>query len=904
MNSKLFRQFKNNNKEKREHKKSLSKEKNLTSSRKKASNSYKKSITENNNTLNTLNNINNLNIRTNNTNKKRKINFNTRKINQEIYNLKKNILDKKMNISKKEIKNIINKKENIKIPKKVNNLSINSAKSESEEKKKYEENYNNKLSYELILPNNNEYQPQNTSINQNKLTINRNFSPIGNSLISMTYNKNFSIKNKDNDIIKVNLYENKKEKKSIKKEASYAISNSNTNSNTNSRNITNYFNDNKINKNIFFDISNFNKDIKEILNIKESIALLKEQLKADNHPISNLNYINKIKSKINQNKGNVHKQKLLYTRNEIKHNHLDTNATIQKIQFNKTINNKIEKIKSDKKIYIHQNKTKSNFNNILQVSKDSKRSSFSSKKFNRGNNTCKHFFTQKIKGKYNLKSNSNKNISNTEINKKYNGTNSHKSYKVARYSNISKIYKFSKKNNGEDKNYSSIVNREESLNIENKIKKLNKNKFLKAIENKASSYRKKYNHENMPKLNYESMILSRSIPISNSINSSLINDLNPNNKNIKKFKNLRFEIYKNKNKFSFNMKLKNQNDSKNLIKNKSNLLLPILRRKTKKEGDNELIKNIDHIEIISKPGEPVFGTTKINQDNLFCTDLIDDYKFIGVCDGHGEYGHHVSKFIKNTLPLELNNNLQQVLSIKNIINDFYEQNKININNIEFQELKEILNKSHAITNNKLLLKNSINEFDLRLSGSTCVSILFDSKKMNKLYISNIGDSRALIIKKNIYKYWTCHQLSRDHKPIEKDESSRIYKCGGEIQKLKDEQGGWIGPLRVWVKDGIGPGLAMTRSFGDIVGSSIGIISSPEISEYLIQKEDKAIIIASDGLWEYLSNKEVTNIVKKAINRKENNKIVNMLYKESYKKWKSKDKGIDDLTIICIVLKSI
>ena len=408
----------------------------------------------------------------------------------------------------------------------------------------------------------------------------------------------------------------------------------------------------------------------------------------------------------------------------------------------------------------------------------------------------------------------------------------------------------------------------------------------------------------MPKLNYESMILSRSIPISNSINSSLINDLNPNNKNIKKFKNLRFEIYKNKNKFSFNMKLKNQNDSKNLIKNKSNLLLPILRRKTKKEGDNELIKNIDHIEIISKPGEPVFGTTKINQDNLFCTDLIDDYKFIGVCDGHGEYGHHVSKFIKNTLPLELNNNLQQVLSIKNIINDFYEQNKININNIEFQELKEILNKSHAITNNKLLLKNSINEFDLRLSGSTCVSILFDSKKMNKLYISNIGDSRALIIKKNIYKYWTCHQLSRDHKPIEKDESSRIYKCGGEIQKLKDEQGGWIGPLRVWVKDGIGPGLAMTRSFGDIVGSSIGIISSPEISEYLIQKEDKAIIIASDGLWEYLSNKEVTNIVKKAINRKENNKIVNMLYKESYKKWKSKDKGIDDLTIICIVLKSI
>ena len=97
---------------------------------------------------------------------------------------------------------------------------------------------------------------------------------------------------------------------------------------------------------------------------------------------------------------------------------------------------------------------------------------------------------------------------------------------------------------------------------------------------------------------------------------------------------------------------------------------------------------------------------------------------------------------------------------------------------------------------------------------------------------------------------------------------------------------------------------MTRSFGDILGSSVGIISRPEINEYTITKEDKAIIIASDGLWEYLTNKEVTNIVKKAINKKENNKIVDFLYKESYKKWKTKDKGIDDITIICIVLKSI
>ena len=97
---------------------------------------------------------------------------------------------------------------------------------------------------------------------------------------------------------------------------------------------------------------------------------------------------------------------------------------------------------------------------------------------------------------------------------------------------------------------------------------------------------------------------------------------------------------------------------------------------------------------------------------------------------------------------------------------------------------------------------------------------------------------------------------------------------------------------------------MTRSFGDIIGSSVGVICSPEINEYIIKKEDKAIIIASDGLWEYVSNKDVTNIVKNAFNKKEKNIIVEQLYKEAYRNWKIKDKVVDDITIICIVLKRI
>ncbi len=53
---------------------------------------------------------------------------------------------------------------------------------------------------------------------------------------------------------------------------------------------------------------------------------------------------------------------------------------------------------------------------------------------------------------------------------------------------------------------------------------------------------------------------------------------------------------------------------------------------------------------------------------------------------------------------------------------------------------------------------------------------------------------------------------------------------------------------------------MTRSMGDKIGAQAGVISDPEILEFNIGKDDKFIVIASDGVWEYLSNEDVINIV--------------------------------------------
>jgi serine/threonine protein phosphatase PrpC len=49
------------------------------------------------------------------------------------------------------------------------------------------------------------------------------------------------------------------------------------------------------------------------------------------------------------------------------------------------------------------------------------------------------------------------------------------------------------------------------------------------------------------------------------------------------------------------------------------------------------------------------------------------------------------------------------------------------------------------------------------------------------------------------------------------------------------------------------GLAMSRSFGDNVSKPIGVTHVPEIINLKIDKRDRFILIASDGVWEFISN---------------------------------------------------
>ena len=74
--------------------------------------------------------------------------------------------------------------------------------------------------------------------------------------------------------------------------------------------------------------------------------------------------------------------------------------------------------------------------------------------------------------------------------------------------------------------------------------------------------------------------------------------------------------------------------------------------------------------------------------------------------------------------------------------------------------------------------------------------------------------------------WEAVPLSNDHKPSIEKEAERIRKMRGRVEPFKDEYGDPIGPLRVWVQGDNVPGLAMTRSFGDLVGASVGVSPIP------------------------------------------------------------------------------
>ena len=170
--------------------------------------------------------------------------------------------------------------------------------------------------------------------------------------------------------------------------------------------------------------------------------------------------------------------------------------------------------------------------------------------------------------------------------------------------------------------------------------------------------------------------------------------------------------------------------------------------------------------------------------------------------------------------------------------------------------------------------------DSNLSGSCAlIAVVFD----NKVYIGNIGDSRAIM---SICGGTKVKQLTLDHKPDNVKEFERALKNGSkiylddsdelerdeskihfikdkiELEKMKafkenstEEKIFRVYPADLAVMRTIGDIKAKKKEFGGIPGT---ILNIPEIFIYDINSNDDFIVLGCDGIFDDLSNEEVIN----------------------------------------------
>lgn len=185
-------------------------------------------------------------------------------------------------------------------------------------------------------------------------------------------------------------------------------------------------------------------------------------------------------------------------------------------------------------------------------------------------------------------------------------------------------------------------------------------------------------------------------------------------------------------------------------------------------------------------------------------------------------------------------------------------------------------------------------------------------------VCNVGDSRALLGRKIEKDTIVPIPLTRDQTPYRKDERERVKREGAEIKSIDQLKGrepiheDWGDmlngdciniegdPPRIWVKGNEFPGTAFTRSIGDSVAENIGVIADPEVVTKTLTESDKYLVIASDGVFEFLTNKQVMGIVEKCADPIQACKAI---HEAAYQQWEEHENRTDDITVIVCFLST-
>eukprot|EP00934_Nitzschia_sp_Nitz4_P001750 Nitzschia sp. Nitz4//scaffold45_size130396//50918//52758//NITZ4_003444-RA/size130396-snap-gene-0.138-mRNA-1//-1//CDS//3329552383//1750//frame0 len=318
-----------------------------------------------------------------------------------------------------------------------------------------------------------------------------------------------------------------------------------------------------------------------------------------------------------------------------------------------------------------------------------------------------------------------------------------------------------------------------------------------------------------------------------------------------------------------------------------------------------------------------------------------------VFDGHGTDGHHAAAFAKKKLPQMLAKHVR-AKRVQKYMAKLKAEGKPTKGAwnpkqwpfLEADEMEQCCSKSFVDTNQAMHGEPS---FDDKLCGTTAVAVVFHGGRMT---VCNVGDSRVVLghrvpsLKKpdndeeeekvDLETEMSREEeeksgsilpipLTRDQTPYRKDERERIKKAGGEVMSIDQKNGkadlheDWgdliLGqdvdihgdPPRIWVKGEQYPGTAFTRALGDAMAEDIGVIAEPEMITKNITYNDEYLVIASDGIFEFLTNQHIMNVCESSISPLE---ACERLTKEAYDHWLTYENRTDDITIIVCFLSSV
>ena len=307
----------------------------------------------------------------------------------------------------------------------------------------------------------------------------------------------------------------------------------------------------------------------------------------------------------------------------------------------------------------------------------------------------------------------------------------------------------------------------------------------------------------------------------------------------------------------------------------STKITPVMKVNALPEG------RVKKMGAFSQAGKGEDGFTKVNQDSFLVLQNqynFKDFNIFSVLDGHGINGHLVSRFITKYFTSFFKNN-----------------KKMNSNENEDAVYYRLKKKDNDIIKRAFrhaerdLEKNT--DIDANFSGTTCVMVF---QVGEKILCANVGDSRAILVKDNNVVI----PLSIDQKPDDPEERKRIEENGGEISQF-EEDGEKSGPFRVWKKGEVYPGIAMSRSIGDFIATSLGVIPMPKFIDETIDENTKFIVVASDGVWEFLDNQKVADMVMPFYKKNDPDGACKALIKESTQWWNQEDVVVDDITVIVV-----